>query len=420
MKEKQKNDTIPGKTTAAHQRDFSTIANDICEENLVYLRIWWIGNNLPCKDTTNEQQFQSSAMISEYLSQDYCVTCIVSRVWTWERIQEEIVSILKQHLGCISLEETQNALQDLSYFYPCNNDKSQPQSIPLPTLPKHNVTTTQVESSSIVQNQINVKGHRSSLPSYNLYPIFNRMDFWNAIQPNESIETNVRWAVNMVVVCQQPEHLGRIRPYNQLNGNIADSRLNNLIPMKIKEPVGEQKYSDSELFPKKNEIISSPTRLTTGKNLGQQVICESTNTMDTTLQIKQNNDTQVKNDCEHFSESIDFGSKEMQEMLCSRQKFPKETNESNATKCKHQSTDICSNRQVINQNEKTRSNLPSIPNDKEMSILLENNHKMTILTEPSDIPELKHKEKDESTKQILAHHCQHDCKKKEHTYQYLY
>jgi hypothetical protein len=233
MKEKQKNDILASKTTATHQRDFSTIANDICEENLVYLQIWWIGNNLPRKDTTNEQQFQYRVMISEYLSQDYCVTCIVSRVWTWERIQEEIVSILKQHLGCISLEETQNALQDLSYFYPCNNDKSQPQSIPLPTLPKHNVTTTQVESSSIVQNHTNVKGHRSSLPSYNLYPIFNRMDFWNAIQPNDSIETNVRWAVNMVVVCQQPEHLGRIRPCNQLNGNIADSRLNNLIPMKI-------------------------------------------------------------------------------------------------------------------------------------------------------------------------------------------
>jgi hypothetical protein len=316
-------------------------------------------------------------------------------------------NISTTHLGC-----SQNAFQELPYFYPCNNDKSQPQSIPLPTLPKHNVTTTQVETSSIVQNHTNVKGHCSSLPSYNLYPIFNRMDFWNAIQPNDSIETNVRWAVNMVVVCQQPERLGRIQPYNQPSGNIADSRLNSSIPMKIKEPVGEQKYYDRKLFPKKNEIVSSPTRLTTGKNIEQQVICELTNTMDTTLQAKQNNDTQVKNDCEHFSESIDFRNNEVQEMLCSRQKFPKETNESNATKCKHQNTGICSNRQGINQNEKTRSNLPSIPIDKEMSILLEHNHKTTISIEPSGISEMKHKEKDENPKKILTHHCQHDYKEK--------
>jgi hypothetical protein len=216
----------------------------------------------------------------------------------------------------------------------------------------------------------------------------------------------------MVVVCQQPERLGRIQPYNQPSGNIADSRLNSSIPMKIKEPVGEQKYYDRKLFPKKNEIVSSPTRLTTGKNIEQQVICELTNTMDTTLQAKQNNDTQVKNDCEHFSESIDFGNNEVQEMLCSRQKFPKETNESNATKCKHQNTGICSNRQGINQNEKTRSNLPSIPIDKEMSILLEHNHKTTISIEPSGISEMKHKEKDENPKKILTHHCQHDYKEK--------
>jgi len=363
LKEKQKNDIIVSKTVTTQQRQSTTTANDICEENLVYLRIWSIGHDLPCNYTTNELQFQSQSIIAQSLSQDHFVTCIVSKIWTWERIQEEIESTLKQHLGWVPLTQPQNSLQMSTCFYHCSKDKSQPSSIPLPSLPKHVPNKTLEDNrrtTEPVGNCMKIEEDCSSSSSYKLYPIFHRMDFWNAIRPYESIGNNVKWAIDMAVFCQQLEQLGLKQHYDQSDLKIHDISRNRSIPMKLEESIGKRKQLD-RIFPDENRIIASPNERDKGKKGRRRITCESTCTIETELQPRRN-DKQSENEsenCENHIESIKLRAKTMHETSRSRVNVQNVKEESHAIKCKNPSAELCSIGRGISQRDKRCSSLKS-------------------------------------------------------------
>jgi hypothetical protein len=370
MKAKQKNDILASKTSTMQQRDFSNTANDTCEENLVYLRIWSIGNNLPSNYPKNELLLPHS-IIAQSLSQDYCVTCIVSKVWKWQRIQEEIMSTLKQHLGSVPLRLPQNSFH-LSYFYHCSKDESQPQSIPLPTLAKLDVNKISEDNSSIIdpiEKCITVEGDFPSLPSFKLYPILHRMDFWNAIHPYESIGSNAKWSVDMIVLCSPIKKLGRIQRYDQ---NSQKINVKGSIPMKVEDTVGKSKYVDT-IHLEQDLVINSINKQDKGKKQRRSITSKSSRKVETDI-LATRNDKHIqceRNNCEDHIGLIELRSTEISEASRSHvmvQNVREESNpvsckvqdsreELNAIKNKKQRTELCSTRRENTEHDEQHSNL---------------------------------------------------------------
>jgi hypothetical protein len=350
MNDNQKNSIMACKSATSQQRDFSKNMIDICEENLVYLRIWSIGNNLPSTDETKASHFQSHSIISQSLSQDYCVTCIVSKVWKWQRIQEEIASTLKQHLGCVPQKQPKNSLH-FSYFYLCSNNKSQPQSIPLPALPECDTKKSpegNTSTADLHESYMKIEGNCHLSPSIKLYPIFHRLDFWNAIHPYESIGSNVKWSVDMVVFCSPSEPLGRIQQYNSCDLNVQEISFHGSVPMKVEDAVGKRKHC---MYTEGSLVINSPKRQNKGKKQRRRITGKSKCKLETESLAKQKDKfTQnERNNCK------DQNVTEATNKIKGKVQDAKE--KSNVMKCKKQSNKLFSTRQENSQHDKQQYDL---------------------------------------------------------------
>jgi hypothetical protein len=303
VKDIQRNHIIASNTVTDPEREFKETTKDVCEENLVYLRIWSISDNRPFNYQTKAILLPRSK-IAQSLSQHSYVTCIVSKVWAWERIQEEIASALVQHLRFIPLTQPQNSFQKDICFYHYSIDKPQRQSLPFSAVPKIVPNNTPEDNSSTmdrIENYLKIEGSCSSSSSILLYPILNRIDFWNAIHPFEGLKTNIKWAIDMVVFCHPSKPLRRLHQRDKLNSDSHNSSLKSTNPpIKIEESVRKRKHFEG-LVSEKTGIITIPNKPEGGEKQRQRIASESTCSLVKELQGKHK-DTYEKGNCNHREE----------------------------------------------------------------------------------------------------------------------
>jgi hypothetical protein len=310
----QKNDTILGQAASIHMRGVSIASNDTSDENSVYLRIWSIENQL-----VYDEKFQSYSNIAQSVSQGHFAHCIASRIWTWERIKEEITSTLRQQLGYVPHNQPLNSCQTSTCFYYCSKDEILPQSIPFPTLSEsilEKMAEYNSRTADLVQNNLKIEGNCTSSIPCKLYPIIHRIDFWNAIQAYENNDTNIKWMVNMVVFCQPSEQSGGIKQLDNFDLNIDHILLKSSIQMKMNAPFGKRTHVNS-LLPKNEGTVICANEGDNSMILSKIFTSSCASTIREECPLKGNH-RQIQNEVYDTAESIGLKEQEKHKLLSSQ------------------------------------------------------------------------------------------------------